>query len=231
MSDKVKIFLTDARRFAEEICKILEPACERIEIAGSIRRMSATVGDIEIVCQPKLTIDGPESLSAIDTLIDQLVPGDQKGTLNFEQGPDSGLRWNSKRKANGSRYKRLIWVGRSDPVERIPVDLFCVLPPASWGAQLAIRTGPWEFSKGIVTKRSQGGAMPEHLEQRHGTLWNYSGVVVSGEDRWKAQPLNLRCPDEETYFAALGLPCWPPEERTAQRLEEYLLGTLPNASD
>ena len=29
-------------------------------------------------------------------------------------------------------------------------------------------------------------------------------------------------PAEEAYFEALGIPCWPPEEWTAQRLQQYL---------
>src|SRR5438270_8448835 len=61
MSDtKTKLYLGDARLHAEAICRLLEPACQRIEIAGSIRRMAALVGDIEIVCTPKLS-DGTES--------------------------------------------------------------------------------------------------------------------------------------------------------------------------
>jgi DNA polymerase/3'-5' exonuclease PolX len=41
--------LIKARRIAEELVKILRPACSRVEIAGSIRREKSEVKDIELV--------------------------------------------------------------------------------------------------------------------------------------------------------------------------------------
>jgi len=212
VSTKQKIFIGDARRAAHAICGILQDACERIEIAGSIRRMIAMVGDIEIVCQPKFLMGQRSNyISAIDELLDEIIPID--GTLFAGDVADKGLRWNTDCPANGSKYKRMLWVGQDGPMQRIPVDLFCVLPPASWGALMAIRTGPAEFSKGIVTKRRNGGAMPDKLLQRDGALWGPEGRVETSE--------------ETDYFQVLGVPCWAPEERTAERLEEYLAGTSP----
>jgi DNA polymerase/3'-5' exonuclease PolX len=45
--------LEAAQRIAEKIKGALAPFCDRIEIAGSIRRQRPEVGDIDIVCQPK----------------------------------------------------------------------------------------------------------------------------------------------------------------------------------
>ena len=42
---------------AESLVEKLRPACERIEIAGSLRREKAMVGDIEIVAVPRLERD------------------------------------------------------------------------------------------------------------------------------------------------------------------------------
>lgn len=42
--------LADALPIAESIRALLAPYCERCEVAGSIRRHQATVGDVEIVC-------------------------------------------------------------------------------------------------------------------------------------------------------------------------------------
>ncbi len=50
------------------------------------------------------------------------------------------------------------WVGREGNLERVPVDPCCVLPPAEWGAIPAIRTGRWQFSRGLVVKRKFGEA-------------------------------------------------------------------------
>jgi DNA polymerase/3'-5' exonuclease PolX len=44
-----------AREMAGALVEILAPACERIEIAGSVQRQKSKPNDIEIVCEPKLT--------------------------------------------------------------------------------------------------------------------------------------------------------------------------------
>jgi DNA polymerase/3'-5' exonuclease PolX len=45
--------LMDARKIAVDTCYILQPFCDKINIAGSIRRQRPQVKDIEIVCLPK----------------------------------------------------------------------------------------------------------------------------------------------------------------------------------
>lgn len=199
MTDKTKYFLADARKIADRVASLLEPACERVEIAGSIRRAAAMVGDIEIVCQPRLQLDpgaliGGNEISALDIHVERL-----------DKREGSFLHFDQQLRRNGTRYKRLIWHS-SDC--RIPVDVFAVLPPASWGAILAIRTGPGDFSRGLVTPRRKGGALPDNLQQRDGALWGPGGRVDT--------------PNEGAFFWALGLPYWPPEMRTEQLLVEYL---------
>jgi len=49
----MKIPLKKARDYAEKIVEELRPMCERIEIAGSIRRQCPEVGDIDLVIEPK----------------------------------------------------------------------------------------------------------------------------------------------------------------------------------
>lgn len=44
--------LQRALEIAQKVLKKLEPHCERISIAGSVRRMKYDVGDIEIVAIP-----------------------------------------------------------------------------------------------------------------------------------------------------------------------------------
>lgn len=46
--------LEDARAIARQVVKDFEPACDRIEIAGSIRRERPEVNDIDIVLQPMM---------------------------------------------------------------------------------------------------------------------------------------------------------------------------------
>jgi len=53
--------LSKARDIAETLKSLLEGSCERIEIAGSIRRHKWDVGDIELLCIPKF-VDGVDQL-------------------------------------------------------------------------------------------------------------------------------------------------------------------------
>ena len=41
--------LEDARFLAEKVCAVLRPFCERVVVAGSVRRGRAEVNDVDIV--------------------------------------------------------------------------------------------------------------------------------------------------------------------------------------
>jgi len=49
---RISMELERAQKIAEEVVKRLSPYCQRIEVAGSIRRKKATVKDIDIVLIP-----------------------------------------------------------------------------------------------------------------------------------------------------------------------------------
>ena len=49
--------LSDGQKLAEEILKILHPFCEKVAIAGSIRRHKAEVHDVDLVLIPKPLVD------------------------------------------------------------------------------------------------------------------------------------------------------------------------------
>lgn len=51
---KTKMPLAKAQKIAENVKSFLEPYCQRVEIAGSVRREKTEVGDIEIVVIPQL---------------------------------------------------------------------------------------------------------------------------------------------------------------------------------
>ena len=48
--------LNKALEIANRLVELLSPFCEKINIAGSCRRGKPDVGDIEIVCSPKILI-------------------------------------------------------------------------------------------------------------------------------------------------------------------------------
>jgi DNA polymerase (family 10) len=95
---ETRIPLDTAKEYAAKVVNELYTACQRIEIAGSIRRNRATVGDIEIVCIP----------------IDRFF---QSGSLEERI---AALSW--KPIKNGSKYKQL------DIGLDVPLDLFITTP-------------------------------------------------------------------------------------------------------
>ncbi len=50
---KPKWKLEEAKAIALRVCERIAPACERVEVAGSIRRGKPQVGDIELVVIPR----------------------------------------------------------------------------------------------------------------------------------------------------------------------------------
>lgn len=184
MTTKRKIPLGQAQQLARELTLLhLRPACERIEIAGSIRRGKPEVSDVELVAIPRfgeqLNLFG-EPASQVDLLrplVERLLREDDA----FERGP-----------RNGDRYVQFFYQG-------CKVDLFIVKPPAQWGVLYTIRTGPAAFSKRLVTPKKHGGLLPSHLKVKDGAIWDGDEVIPTAE--------------EEDVFRVLGLAWIAPHER------------------
>jgi len=118
--------LEKAKKIAEELVEMLKPACERIEIAGSIRRRRTEVGDIELLVIPKYE----ETIDLLDRelgyhMLAQVFDHrrDRRGRITY--GPKNKLLLH---KPSG-----------------IGVDIFSV-DEKNWGMALFIRTGPKEWN-------------------------------------------------------------------------------------
>jgi DNA polymerase/3'-5' exonuclease PolX len=180
-----------ARSLALEVVELLRPATTRLEIAGSVRRHVPLVGDLELLAAPRVE-------PVVDLLGER--PASERNLLDdrVQELLDAGVL--GVRHALGSRYKALWFKGEA-------VDLFAVLPPASWGVLKLIRTGPADFSRRFVTPRSQGGWLPPPLTCYGGALW-------MGDHQQYGVPI-LETPEELDVFGAAGLAWLPPAERTA----------------
>lgn len=185
--------LAEMRAVAERLVAELAPFCERIEIAGSIRRQKAQCADIEIVCAPRYGTARKlcELLPRHDVdLVDQ----------HTREQLDRG-RWlprldKNGRPALGERYKRLLVGG---PEGGIPLDLFTVAPPASFAVIFLIRTGSAEFAKAMVTQQSKGGRLRNGCRVEGGAIWSGG--------------LRLEIADEQAWFDLCGMRFMPPECR------------------
>lgn len=188
MSSGTRLPLAHAERVARAIVGELAPACERIEIAGSIRRKKPDVGDIELVLVPRMVDGAPDLLGAVTERTSALEP-----VLARLAAEGRLVDHPEKREADGDKYKRR-WAAKLG----IQVDLFLVTPPAEWGPLFTIRTGSAAYSQRLVTalhargRRCVAGAVRERLGH---------GAVVP-------------CPEEVDFFRACGVPMLPPERRT-----------------
>jgi DNA polymerase/3'-5' exonuclease PolX len=155
--------LDDAQVIAEQLAAILRPHCQRIEIAGSVRREKAEPNDIEICAIPLLG-------TPIDMFgLPQATPVSMLDEFN----------WSSigKLALNGPRQKKIALD------EGINLDLFIVLPGLQdWGLIYTIRTGPAEFSHWCVTQRKRGGGLPSDCVVDGGRVWRGGEHVPMPEE-------------------------------------------------
>jgi DNA polymerase/3'-5' exonuclease PolX len=174
--------------FASGLVKLLEPSCERITVAGSIRRQRPDVGDVELVAVPRFE-DAPEGLwgdaSRTNVLSRQIAQLTDEGLFEVLSG--------------GERYIKARHLGLG-----IQVDLFMVLPPASWGLILLIRTGPAEYSHGLAIEARRRG-----MHFCEGALHGSLGIPGRTDCTCPVIPT----PTEESVYAALGLPFLAPRDR------------------
>lgn len=164
--------LSIAKKIADELVERLRSSCMQIEVAGSIRRRSKWVHDIEIVAEPWLEVLGNllgDVISYHSRLDDALADLQEEQILRTFPG--------SK---HGERFKQFAVAPLG-----IKVDLFVVRPPAQWGSLLAIRTGPAHFSHWLVTPKRQGGALPSNLRHKDGGIYDGDELIpTSSEDEF-----------------------------------------------
>jgi DNA polymerase/3'-5' exonuclease PolX len=177
--------LQSANTIAQELLRTLAPCCERIEVAGSVRRRKAQVKDLEIVHISKTGFVQNGTLFPIEgALIDQGL------AQLIERGV---LEWDYATPRNGPKYKRLVHLDSG-----LVVELFAA-QPSTWGYILALRTGPAEFNQMLVSPPWKGGIKPLDISFEDGSVYRHG------------QPLDV--PDERTFFALFNLPVIDPAER------------------
>lgn len=116
---------------AQRLLAALAPYCERIELAGSIRRQKPLVGDIELVAIPRRPRD----------LLGEPIPG----PTALDRFLDERAVQFTKR---GEKYQQFAYGSYT-------VDLFLATPD-TWGSIFTIRTGSADFSHWLVTHEPRG---------------------------------------------------------------------------
>jgi len=118
----------DARAAANKLVALIRDKCERVEVAGSIRRGKAEVKDAELVVIPR---------GGLWSLLDNLVA---HGTVSKAlYGAHGTTRW-------GDKYRGVL-------VDGVKVEIFAA-DAVNWGYQLWLRTGPGDANAHVMKWRS-----------------------------------------------------------------------------
>ena len=183
--------LRDAREISAGIVQRLAPYCERIEVAGSIRRCKPWIGDVEIVAIPKTSLTEPE----FDLFGNKTGGGVAVRDPRFVDAVASMTHQHIKGSALDGKYMQFLTDGL------VKVDLFTAVR-GNWGYIMAIRTGSADFSKMIASRWvSLGYNGQEGFLVRSGQRCNF--------------------PEERDLFDTLRLHTPPPpnQEMTANKLQ------------
>lgn len=186
-----------AYHVADELRERLWPACERLEIAGSLRRNRAEVGDLELIAVPRVIEESggdlwgtPQRVSLLGRKVTELI---EDGIVDLD--PTDPKR--------GERYMKLVHVA-----SRLQIDLF-VVRPESFGLAWIVRTGPASYSQWLVSEAKRRSYHVAHFALHAGN--------------GHAEPAECRCPSiptpaERDVYRLLGLPYEEPEQREAAAL-------------
>lgn len=201
---KQRIPLQIAAAKADQFVKLIEPDCDRIEVAGSIRRGKETIGDIEIVCTPRyvmsqqLDLFSSPEVQAENKLVPHLRELENIKVIK-PRFNKSGHRiaWFPKKSTKEPKYLAFWWQG-------IPVDLFIVNRDqlAWWGYIFWLRTGPGEANQMAVTQEYKRGLCPNNVRMSDGIVYR-DGV-----------PWPVRT--ESEMFDVLQMVYLPPHKRSVQ---------------
>lgn len=185
MSDSPRMPLAAAEREASSFRAMFLDYCQRWEIAGSVRRQTETVGDIEHVAIPAFGPATPDGAMFPDPNANLLLHAMDRAVADGKIAKaiysDGHTRW-------GEKYRGAILRG-------VRHEVF-LAEPDNWGAILTIRTGPAEFSKRLVTQLLDG----RRLRQQGGFVRYEDGTIYP-------------CRDEEAFFHVCGEPFVLPKER------------------
>ena len=155
MTTKTRFPLAKAEEVGQALVEVLGPGCEKIEIAGSIRRRRPDVGDVELLCISSLGDAVALGTNVyLDAEVEDLILRNVLQKRLNKAGRTNYGRWN----------KLLVHVA-------IPVDIFSTTE-ANWGMALVVRTGPAEWNIRMMA-RFRKRRMRGHA---------YGGVTQGGID-------------------------------------------------
>lgn len=176
--------LAEAADTAAALCKRLWPYCERLEIAGDVRRQCDQVHAIDLVAIPMITpsLIGDEPRPIVEDILDELQ---REGIL---RAPKMAFRRLTYKLPDASTLFHLSFAGRDN-----------------FGLIYAWATGPRPFALQLITTRDRKtandrpGLLPVGYDCTEGLIWNGEQILTT--------------PDEESVFRLIDRPFIKPADR------------------
>ena len=190
--------LSACQKIAVEICYKLQPFCEKINIAGSVRRNKQEPKDIEIICIPKKEV--------------------LKDMFGWDEGVIVDLQFQKEVEQLGETIK-----GKPDGKymqiklpQGIILDLF-MPDDFDYYRQYAIRTGSADYSFKVIAngwKKKGWCGSDKGLRKISDCV---ETKTPDGKSKWKCVKANAELPpvwqSEEQFFEWLGIKYLPPNRR------------------
>jgi DNA polymerase/3'-5' exonuclease PolX len=203
-----RIPLARAERYAEQFAQLIRDACERVQVAGTIRRRQATISDpIELVAAPTLipqqNLFG-EQLEDRNLLMEAILRLLETERLEGRVEQGHGKRKTKKWTPDGYPMRLLF---RADGGMLCPVDLW-ITTRGRFGAVLALRTGPHGLRSSLMTPRQsisptgRVGLLPREMR-----CSEHTGLVQHGTGE------EVPTPEEADFFGLIGADIPEPERR------------------
>jgi DNA polymerase/3'-5' exonuclease PolX len=198
------VLFAPALAVAELVVDVLRPVCDRVEIAGSLRRRKAEVHDIEIVAVPRW--ENEPDLGLLETtwtpvnLLERGLDALLEARVHLEPRLVENHRADGSVDASyklGPAFKALAAAG-------IPLDLF-ITDAERWGCIFALRTGPGAWNIRLVDECKSIG---RRVHEGRAEAWRGSS------SSWQPLPT----PEEADFFTALGQPWVEPPDRQPERI-------------
>jgi DNA polymerase/3'-5' exonuclease PolX len=191
--------LAQAQKIAIALCYQLQPHCNKLNIAGSVRRKQSQVKDIEIVCSPIKLPSGQADLFA--GAVEEAVPKIFEELVHSFGTVELG-------KPNG-RYMKIMLP------EQVKLDLF-MPQEQDFYRQLAIRTGSSLYSSMVIAPawKKKGWCGTEH------GLRKIIDCKQVDDHKWKLVNPNGEQPpwwtSEHEFFNWIGVKWVEPYQREVQ---------------
>lgn len=193
--------IQEASKIAIDLCYKLSPFCDRINIAGSIRRQCPEVKDIEVVCVPKRIQVPNRNLfdkDGVVVVIDQGFVDSAKSLGKVIKGTPQG------------KYMKI------ELQEGIMLDLF--IPDAhDYFRQYAIRTGSATYAEKIIALgwRKKGWCGSDKGLRKVSQCLEIK--TADGKSKWRCIYSKPQLPpvweSEEEFFKWIGVQIVHPSKR------------------